>query len=142
VVYGTFLWFSIPKLFNYKIKSHFEMLILLLAIVSIGFGILGGGDTTRIMMLGYPFVFISIILLLQKYNLKSWLVLFILSIPALRLESSIPDFSTDREAFSRWFVEKMTGNDLLFWLTLGLIMMLITYFVINKTEKTHRKLYK
>jgi hypothetical protein len=135
VVYGVFLWISIGKIFTYRIKSHFEMQLFLLAFTSIGFGILGGGDTTRIMMLGFPFIILSIIMLLKEYSAKNWFILLIISIPALRIQSSIPDFSTNRIAYSEWFVEKMSGDSMLFWLTLSIIMTLLAYFFMNNKVK-------
>lgn len=130
LVYGLYVWVAFANIFKTKLKSHFELILFLLALVSIAFGILGGGDTTRIMMLGFPFIFLAIILVLKSLPIYSWILLLILSIIVLRLESSIPDFSINREEYSSWYVEKMNGDYILFWLT-AWILAYILYSIIN-----------
>lgn len=85
-------------------------------------GILAGRDMTRIMFLGYPFIMTLILWLIQAENKGVLAVVAIVSIPILRLLSSIPLQTTQNETFKTWFPE---------YANLGIVAAWATYMIIG-----------
>ena len=118
--YGTF-WLallSISKLspnlplhtsHSSLLTPHFCLWLLL--------SVFGGGDTTRILFNGMPFVLTFLLLRLnQKSNWVSWYILFT-SLPLMRLTELEPDLGLYPQATQRWCVECWTlGESWGYWM--------------------------
>ena len=90
-------------------KKHFYLdnnrnLLVLFSLVSLAFGLLAGGDTTRIIFLGYPFIMTFAIGEIQNSGLKvNWV--FVASLPLMMLPFTIPDPAFHFEAWQQWYPE-------------------------------------
>lgn len=118
--YGTF-WLallSISKLspnlplhtsHSSLLTPHFCLWLLL--------SVFGGGDTTRILFNGMPFVLTFLLLRLnQKSNWVGWYILFT-SLPLMRLTELEPDLGLYPQATQRWCVECWTlGESWGYWM--------------------------
>lgn len=108
--YGT-LWLAIlstPKL------SFFTTLFSLLIthfLLWIFLSVFGGGDTTRILFNGMPFVLTFLLLRLnQQPKWIAWYILFT-SLPLMRLNELEPDLGVYPQATQRWCVECWTLSE-------------------------------
>jgi len=106
LAYGTF-WIVIIEKWNKdgwkkENTSHFSLLASLLWLF---LSIFGGGDTTRILFNGMPFILTFLLLKLnQKPAWLSWYV-FITSLPLMRLFSLEPDLGLYPQSTHHWCVE-------------------------------------
>ncbi len=77
--YGLGIWFAERKGLFYWLAVCYTIM-----------GLLGGRDAARILFLGYPFIMTSILIGLEKLENKQAIILFLLSIPFLRLFELFP----------------------------------------------------
>lgn len=96
--------------------------LILFSILHLLLGILAGRDMTRIMFLGYPFIMTLILWLIQAENKGVLAMVAVISLPILRVLSSIPLQTTQNEAFKTWFPE---------YANLGIVAAWATYMVIS-----------
>lgn len=87
--YGAFLFLTLIKLKkNFQI-DFFSISLILLSFLYFFFGLFAGGDTARILMLGFPFIMTYCLLILRDEN--RWLLILscLPFIPAMRLLSTM-----------------------------------------------------
>lgn len=107
-------------------------LLLLFSLTYLGFGILAGGDMTRIIYLGFPFIATWIIFELQDLKSKQVLLIGLLSIPLMMLYKTIPNPAFEWDLWQSWYPEFaptqtvliILGYVLLVWLILEKVMMI------------------
>lgn len=106
--YGT-LWLALfpLRLWPTSHSSHLAPHLLLWLFLSV----FGGGDTTRILFNGMPFVLTFLLLRLnQQPNWIGWYVLFT-SLPLMRLTELEPDLGLHPHTTHRWCVECWTFSE-------------------------------
>ena len=104
MAFGPIAWLAMR---NYKKHFYFDNkrnLLALLTLVSFGFGLLAGGDTTRIIYLGFPFIMSFAINELQSSNLSPKGIA-LASLPLMMLPFTIPNPAYDWEAWTQWYPE-------------------------------------
>ena len=130
IAYGVFILLSIQNL-KQTIKISPELNILtILTVVSLMLGIVAGGDFTRIIFLGFPFVMTWILILLKNKSILLSLLSLFLSIPIIRLFEIIPEpiYTSNQH---EWYPEFAKMEIVLMW---GLYM-IVCYWIISKTSK-------
>ena len=86
-VYGILLISALYRL-NRKAFGDVQLIsIIILSVLYLGFGLLAGGDMTRILMLGFPYLMTWILLSLKEFNKQATWVGLILSFIVLRIFS-------------------------------------------------------
>lgn len=109
-----------PPLFlatiNRRRFSRLQEQLLLFSLVYVLFGILAGGDMLRIIFLGFPFIMTCTLIRLQDYSLQMLLVVFILSLPLMKMGDTIPPPSPNWEIFAAWYPEYAPPQMVLAWL--------------------------
>jgi hypothetical protein len=85
------------------------------------FGLLAGGDSTRIVFLGFPFLMTLLLLLWQQETWWKSAVAFLLSLPILHLINRMPDQTKNWQAFSAWYPEFAEAGTLGLWAIYGLL---------------------
>ena len=109
-----------------------NIVLLVFAILSLGLGLIAGGDFTRITFLGFPFIMTFILLRVSDKPLLLIMISFMLSIPCFRLFSHIPP-PKDYILFNHeWYPEFAQNGTVALW---G-IYMIICYLVISKVSKS------
>jgi len=121
VAFGPFLIATLFSLSKAGYSDNRRNLLLLFSIVYALFGIFAGGDMTRIIYLGFPFIMTLIIYELKDINKKSFWVLVLLSIPLMFLTKVIPDPAFEWEAWTSWYPEFAPINIVLFYVAYGII---------------------
>jgi hypothetical protein len=122
MAYGAFgfVWFrqkNLALLWNDPIHRY----ISIWGITYLLFGLLAGGDSTRIVFLGFPFLMTSLLCLWQKENWWKSTIAFLLSLPILHLINRMPDQTKDWQAFSAWYPEFADAGTLGLWAIYGLV---------------------
>lgn len=90
-------------------RKHFYLdnrrnLFVIFSIVSLAFGLLAGGDSTRIIFLGFPFLMTFTIHELQSSGYKIHQIA-LASLPLMMLPFKIPNPSYEWEAWQQWYPE-------------------------------------
>jgi len=89
-------------------KNTTTDLLLLFSVTYLGLSLLAGGDFTRIVFLGFPFVMTYILLVIRQCSQKLRIAAGLLSLPLMRLTEIIPDPAADWTAFINWYPEFAT----------------------------------
>ena len=128
IAFGGVLLLSLINI-RKNFKSNPEQnLILLFSIVSLLFGLIAGGDRTRIMFIGFPFIMTSIFYLIQNRGLGVIIAAIVVSIPLMRLASFIPEFNSVE--YKSWFPEFADLSIVCAWA----LYMIFVYFCIKKVD--------
>lgn len=106
-------------------------LLVLFSLVYLAFGILAGGDMTRIIYLGFPFIATWIMYELQEIKTKKLLILGLLSLPLMILYKNIPNPAFEWDAWQGWYPEFATSGFVL--LVLGYA--LVVWLVMDRVER-------
>jgi hypothetical protein len=129
--YWAYIKIDFHKIKNLKNKINqngFELLLILFSITYLAFGILAGGDMTRILFLGFPFLMTSFFLLTRSLRNRFYLTLFILSLPVMRVHKIIPT-PENWEKFAEWFPEFSTKTGHIFYIIYGLVILVFLYLI-------------
>ncbi len=89
-------------------KRHYDNrrnLLVLFSLVYAFFGIFAGGDMTRIIYLGFPFIMTLIAFALKELETKLFWTLALLSVPLMFLTKNIPDPAFEWESWTSWYPE-------------------------------------
>lgn len=100
-------------------------LLVLFSLVYLAFGILAGGDMTRIIYLGFPFIATWIMYELKEIKTKHLLTLGLLSLPLMILYKNIPNPAFEWDAWQSWYPEFASTGFVLIVLGYVLIAWLI-----------------
>ena len=97
--------------------SHSETrLLIVLSLVYGLFGLLAGGDITRILFLGFPFVMTLSLYTIRATSKLILLLVLLLSLPWMRLVSLLPDPVSQPQTFYSWYPEFADVTTVLLWL--------------------------
>ncbi|MES2732071.1 MAG: hypothetical protein V4714_09990 [Bacteroidota bacterium] len=107
-------------------------MLLLFSLTYFGLGLLAGGDFTRIVFLGFPFIMTLILLSAKESAKKEVLLALILSIPVMRLEGTIPDIGTAQEKYYSWFPAFASVRVVLLWLLYALVVGIVQWWINKK----------
>lgn len=120
IAYGAFLYVGGKKL-SALWQSYPHQLLLLFSGIYLFFGLFAGGDFTRILFLGFPFIMTYLLIALRDE--ANWLpiTMFTISIPILKITQAIPDAGKNWEAFREWFPEFAPVNDVWYMFAVGII---------------------
>ncbi|MDJ1501067.1 hypothetical protein [Xanthocytophaga agilis] len=97
-------------------------LLFLFSVTYLGLSLLAGGDFTRIVFLGYPFIMTYLFVLLKNTNPKLSFVILLLSLPLMHLHLFIPDQGLYWTQFVEWYPEFAPSSTV--WLMFGYGMLI------------------
>jgi len=109
-------------------------LLLLFSLTYLAFGILAGGDMTRIIFLGFPFIATWILYELQEIKTKQLLLIGVLSLPLMMLHQAIPDPAFEWELWKSWYPEFGSPKTVLMFGVYGIVVVRVTLFKWNKSD--------
>ncbi|MFY0591267.1 hypothetical protein [Roseivirga sp.] len=105
MAFGPAIFLSIKRFgISYRYDNTRNLLILF-TLTYLGFGLLAGGDMTRIIYLGFPFIFTWIAFELRDLKSKQILILGLLSAPLMMLYRNIPDPGFFWDLWQSWYPE-------------------------------------
>jgi len=105
MAFGPFL---IAGAFKAGQRRHYDLrknLLWLFSILYLLYGILAGGDMTRIVFLGFPFIMTAIMYELRELKSKRLILIGLLALPLTSLLSTIPDPAFEWEHWQSWYPE-------------------------------------
>lgn len=105
MAFGPALWLAFNHYRKTNRYDNTRNLLLIYTGLYLAFGILAGGDMTRIIFLGFPFIATWIISELQEINKSKLLLLGLLSLPLTFIWKTIPDPAWQWEAWESWYPE-------------------------------------
>ncbi len=105
MAFGPALFLSIFRYFRTRRFDNTRNLLVLFTLVYLGFGTFAGGDMTRIIYLGFPFIATWIIYELQETSTRNILLLGLLSVPLMMLHKTIPNPAFEWEFWQSWYPE-------------------------------------
>lgn len=129
MAFGAFIFLSANKITTVNDDKTIHELLLLFSLAYLFFGIFAGGDMTRIVYLGFPFIMTYILIALSQYHVKITLSALILSLPLMRLWQNIPDAGSDWEALKNWYPGFADSKFVLLWLGYGLFCFLVLFLI-------------
>ena len=104
MAFGPLLLLAIQKYQQHFYWDNKRNLLALFTVISLGHGLLAGGDTTRIIFLGFPFIMSFAIREIQASNLRlEWVA--IASLPLMMLPFTIPNPAYEWQAWQQWYPE-------------------------------------
>ncbi len=101
--------------------SHTDLLFLF-SLTYLALSLLAGGDFTRIVFLGFPFIMTCCFLVLKTSNQALVFLALMVSIGQMNLGESIPDQGTNWDAFASWYPEFASWPVVLGMLAYGLVI--------------------
>ena len=125
VAFGPML---IAFLFSFRVRGTYDNrrnIMLVFSILYALFGIFAGGDMTRIIFLGFPFIMTLIIYQLHGIENRGFWILSLLSIPLIFLTRQIPDPAFQWDAWTNWYPEFASRKAVLLMAGYGLISILV-----------------
>ncbi|WP_420387826.1 hypothetical protein [Roseivirga sp.] len=128
MAFGPALWLAIHHYGKTNRYDNTRNLLVIYTALYLSFGLLAGGDMTRIIFLGFPFVASWIMLELQETGTKRLLLIGLLSLPLTFIWKHIPDPAWQWEVWESWYPEFMGWETVL--IVLG--FSLFGAFVIKK----------
>ncbi len=135
MAFGPALFLTFGKYARSFRYDNTRNLLALFSLVYLAFGILAGGDMTRIIFLGFPFIATWIIQELKEISNKQLLALSLMSIPLMMLYQSIPNPAFEWEAWQSWYPEFATSGFVLIVLGYVLISSLILRIIIKPNAR-------
>lgn len=129
MAYGAFLVLASIKVRRDVFNTTFMQILSCMSILYLLLGIIAGGDSTRIVFLGFPFIMTWILIVLKEVILKLTMVALVLSVFLMNLVDSIPDPGKDFPSFAQWYPEFATSGVVLIWGAYLLFCYLFLYFV-------------
>jgi len=106
MAFGAFLILAIQRA-DYKkdTTSSFMLFLSLMTLTYISLGVIAGGDSTRIVFLGFPFIMTWILLQLKHISRILTAIALLMSTILMKLVSIIPDPGKDFYSFAQWYPE-------------------------------------
>lgn len=114
VAYGSFLLLGVKKTKHDTDTKPEEKLLLTLVVVSLLLGIIAGGDHTRIVFLGFPFVMTWLLIRMNDKPLIVTFLVLLLSLPVMHILQEIPEPAYATHTHS-WFPEYATESTVAIW---------------------------
>jgi hypothetical protein len=102
-------------------------LLLLFSICYLALGMLAGGDMTRILFLGFPFIMSYALMLLKKEKITINITVLVLSLPLMRLHKTIPLPEDNWDLFANWFPEFSAPHLTILYLSYSIIFIIFLY---------------
>lgn len=128
MAFGPALWLAFNHYRKTNRYDNTRNLLLMYSGLYLAFGILAGGDMTRIIFLGFPFIATWIIYELKEINRSKLILLGLLSLPLTFIWKTIPDPAWQWETWESWYPEFMESKMALVFLA----YVLITSILINR----------
>jgi len=125
VAFGPFLIALIFNLSKRNFYNNRRNLLIIFSVIYALFGIFAGGDMTRIIYLGFPFIMTLIIFELKDISDKQFWILSFLSLPLMFLINRIPNPAFEWDAWQSWYPEFAPYTTVLLFVGYGVICALI-----------------
>ena len=125
VAFGPALFLAGRKYGRSYRYDNIRNILLIFTLTYLAFGILAGGDMTRIIYLGFPFIATWIMFELREIKTLSLLILGLFSLPLMMLHQHLPDPAYQMELWQSWYPEFTNTNTVLMYLAYGIIATLI-----------------
>lgn len=129
MAFGPALWLAINRYRKTNRYDNTRNLLLIYSGLYLAFGILAGGDMTRIIFLGFPFIATWIIYELQEIDLSKLVLLGFLSLPLTFIWKTIPDPAWQWEAWESWYQEFAGAETVL----IVLVYVIMVSIILTKT---------
>jgi hypothetical protein len=129
MAYGAFLVLASFKIKKDVFNSSFMLILGCMSGIYLLLGIIAGGDSTRIVFLGFPFIMTWILIVLKEVSLKLTILALVLSVFLMKVFSTIPDPGKNFSSFAQWYPEFATSGTVLIWGAYLLFCCLFLYFV-------------
>ena len=134
VAFGPFLIPAAIETWQHRFYENRKNLLLLFSLLYIAFGLLAGGDMTRIIFLGFPFIMTWIMHALREIKTTGLIILVLFSIPLMFLLKSIPDPAFEWELWCTWYPENAPVKILVFYAGYAALCMTIMHFLKNQLK--------
>jgi hypothetical protein len=131
--FGGMLLLSLINVRRYIPGATMNFLSLM-SLTYLALGIIAGGDMTRIIFLGFPFIMTWILIMLKEESLINIAVAFMLSISLIRISGVIPDPGKDFNIFASWYPEYSDMSVVAGWGLYMIFCFLVLYYL-NKSLK-------
>ncbi|MCO6369928.1 hypothetical protein [Roseivirga pacifica] len=105
MAFGPAIWWAINRYRKHYYYDNPRNLLVIFTALYLAFGILAGGDMTRIVYLGFPFITTWLIYELQQADFKKYWLLIVFSLPLMMLHTAIPDPAFQWETWENWYPE-------------------------------------
>lgn len=105
MAFGPALWLAFDHYRKTNRYDNTRNLLLMYSGLYLAFGILAGGDMTRIIFLGFPFIATWIIFELEEIGKSKLFWLGLLSLPLTFFWKMLPDPAWQWEAWESWYPE-------------------------------------
>lgn len=128
MAFGPFLVAGILKGAKRRHYDHRKNLLILFSVIYLLYGILAGGDMTRIIFLGFPFIMTWVMYELQELKAKQVFLLVLLALPLTYITQSIPDPAFEWERWQSWYPEFAPSQQVLLVLVYGMICTTIVWW--------------
>lgn len=119
--FGPWLVLLFLKYAKIDLSRTENRMLILFSLVYGSFGLVAGGDTTRILFLGFPFIATLCFYTLKNEHWSVLLVALALSLPLMRLASLLPDPVLQGSLFKSWYPELANEMVVLLWLVYALL---------------------
>lgn len=103
--FGPLLIAGLIKAGRHRYYDNRSNLFMLFSAVYLSFGILAGGDMTRIIYLGFPFIATWLIYEFRELNGRMRWLMILLSLPLTLLLKTIPDPGFEWDHWQSWYPE-------------------------------------
>ncbi len=134
MAFGPFLVVALLTLPKNRRFDNKRVLLVLFSMVYALFGIFAGGDMTRIIFLGFPFIMSLIMFELQEISMKNFIVLSLLSVPLMMITRTIPDPAFSWDAWQSWYPEFASLKIVLIYFGYALFITLFSKFYLLKSN--------
>lgn len=134
VAFGPMLFLAFGKYAQSYRYDNTRNLLLLFSLTYLAFGILAGGDMTRIIFLGFPFITTWIIFELQEIKTTQLLLIGLLSLPLMLLYLPIPDPAYEWDLWKNWYPEFASPKTVLIFGFYGVVAVRIGFFKWGKSK--------
>jgi hypothetical protein len=134
MAFGPILFLAFRKYAQSYRFDNTRNVLLLFSLTYLAFGILAGGDMTRIIFLGFPFIATWVIFELQEITTKQLLLIGLLSLPLMTLYKVIPDPAFEWELWKSWYPEFTSGKTVLMFGFYGIVSWGILIFKPRSTN--------
>lgn len=147
MAYGAFLFLALIKLKKNFQLDFFHLFLIVLSFLYFFFGLFAGGDTARILMLGFPFIMTYCLIILKNEN--RWLIILscLPFIPAMRLISTMrnpvmwmKDLSVPKEYY--WSINYYSDmNGIVAWGMYFFFCYVFVFYLSSWFNKKDKNLY-
>ncbi len=125
VAFGGVLILNLRRTKKFSLDRQHSLLGLF-SLTYLVFGILAGGDMLRIVFLGFPFIMTLLLSGIRKESENLVIIAVVLSLPLMKLRSTIPDPVNSWTEFVEWYPEYASWQMVLIWLGYAVVMYLVT----------------